>query len=204
MIYNIQCLRALACILVVLVHAITITELYTIYPFNYYKVWGQCGVDIFFTISGFIIVYILLKSKLDPITFIVNRMLRIVPMYWIVTITWLAVIKISHYFNFKFSINYDIKDIIASLCLSSQAVLSKSPILYVGWTLEWEMIFYVAIAIGLLFKKWIYIIVIVPAIICSYCFYIKNYIGLEFIAGMLIALMYNKIKTYLSYEYILS
>ena len=43
---------------------------------------GYVGVDIFFVISGFIIYYIYKKKKRSGFDFILQRMKRIIPLYW--------------------------------------------------------------------------------------------------------------------------
>src|SRR3954468_7709924 len=69
----IQYLRAIAVIVVVAWHTgQTHTTL------------GQSGVDLFFVISGFIMMYIT-EQDTDPVSFMKSRLLRIVPMYWLMT-----------------------------------------------------------------------------------------------------------------------
>lgn len=74
MITNIQVLRGLAALAVVLLH----TE---------YKIFGVVatqfqGVSIFFVISGFIVAYI---TQSGMSQFLTRRIVRIVPIYWVVT-----------------------------------------------------------------------------------------------------------------------
>ena len=50
--------------------------------------WGQAGVDLFFVISGFIMVYVSRDVFGKPgaaIDFLHRRIIRIVPLYWIAT-----------------------------------------------------------------------------------------------------------------------
>ncbi|WP_051124346.1 acyltransferase family protein [Erwinia tracheiphila] len=86
---SIQILRGLAALAVVLFH-------YRFYlvpdgadrtvPDSLFS-WGGIGVDLFFVISGFIMVYVTdgkgygLKTS---VSFIVNRLIRIVPMYYLI------------------------------------------------------------------------------------------------------------------------
>ena len=74
MIYNLQLLRALAALAVVYFHVTSEAGLGL--PVNI----GAHGVDVFFVISGFIIAYIGARS---PDGFLLRRLIRIVPFYWL-------------------------------------------------------------------------------------------------------------------------
>ena len=55
--------------------------------------FGEAGVDLFFVISGFIMVYASqsLYGRADaPKTFFTRRLIRIVPIYWLVMTAYLA------------------------------------------------------------------------------------------------------------------
>jgi len=87
MINNIQALRAFAVLNVVLFHALDMSNSYG-YDFELFRIltrWGQNGVDIFFVISGFIMVYIQSQNQKSALGFIENRIKRIVPLYWSLT-----------------------------------------------------------------------------------------------------------------------
>ena len=74
---GIQHLRALAAIGVVLFHAAERSGLhFTI---------GAAGVDVFFVISGFIMWIITAGRPVTPNAFLRERILRIVPLYWLAT-----------------------------------------------------------------------------------------------------------------------
>ena len=81
---NVQALRALAATLVVIVHleALAIPAGLTKATTEMFGV----GVDLFFVISGFIMVYTNLDKETYPRAFLWNRITRIVPLYWLVTI----------------------------------------------------------------------------------------------------------------------
>src|SRR5215475_4375641 len=68
---SIQVLRAVAATLVLLFHTKVLG-------------WGYAGVDIFFAISGFIMGTVGIAQK--PADFFVLRLIRIVPLYWLVTL----------------------------------------------------------------------------------------------------------------------
>ena len=93
MIKNIQVLRAFAAIVVVMYHAVGLVEdygfSYSSYKFLTFNVgyWGSFGVDIFFIISGYIMFMIQDKKNKSPFEFAIDRIKRIVPLYWLYLLT---------------------------------------------------------------------------------------------------------------------
>jgi exopolysaccharide production protein ExoZ len=77
---NVQALRAIAAILVVFVHLDKLLAGIGASTF------GAGGVDIFFVISGFIMVYTTMGRQPSPLSFMANRIARIVPIYWAITL----------------------------------------------------------------------------------------------------------------------
>ena len=77
MLANLQALRALAAIAVVVFHFGLMP------PTSLSFTSGAAGVDLFFVLSGFIIAY---SSSRDAQHFLARRFIRIVPAYWIATI----------------------------------------------------------------------------------------------------------------------
>ena len=74
---NIQYLRAIAALMVVWSHAREQVEWLKIqFPLNF----GVSGVDLFFVISGFIMVYTTHDKKISPLQFFSRRLERIVPL----------------------------------------------------------------------------------------------------------------------------
>lgn len=194
MISNIQILRAIAAILVVAFHTVPAAKSYNFSTEFFYKVdiWGAAGVDIFFIISGFIMVYIQINKSKKPLDFIKDRVERIVPLYWFLTISISILLVIfpqafrelklsgEHIFNSLFFINF----------------LSEFdyPILYVGWTLEYEMLFYIIFAFSLFFKNIKYSILTSILMLTIFVFYGLSSIVIEFIYGMLVGFFFKKIK----------
>jgi exopolysaccharide production protein ExoZ len=113
---------------------------------------GRCGVDIFFVISGFIMVYTTGRKAGadDALIFIRRRILRIYPLYWIWTSVllalWLggAVEQLRHY-----STGYLIR---SYLLIPAFNGTYFEPLLQPGWTLSFEMLFYVVFSCGVLLK----------------------------------------------------
>lgn len=146
-IQSIQYLRAIAALLVVVYHAMTRAHMH----FG----MGAAGVDIFFIISGFIM-WKISETESDPKRFLVRRVIRIVPLYWGVTcfIAACAIILPGKIFP---NIVVDFISIIKSLSFIPYANATGDiyPILVPGWTLNFEMAFYVLFGACLLApRKW--------------------------------------------------
>lgn len=111
----------------------------------------RSGVDVFFVISGFVMVYSTDRgSRLSPSQFMQRRLLRVVPIYWIVTSITLAFILFAP--SLVRSTGTDPLHAIASyLFLPATNPVSGDtfPIVLVGWTLNYEMFFYVTFALAI-------------------------------------------------------
>ncbi|MBF9770395.1 acyltransferase family protein [Enterobacter asburiae] len=160
MIANIQYLRFLAAFLVIYAHANL--AVYGITP--QITNLGGVGVDIFFIISGFIMPYIIygglykdgMTPKLTPLGFIKRRITRIWPLYLVATlvvvfISWLvdsgAISQPTADFAYIFNgSRLDLMWIIKTMTFMN---FDKPPILGIGWTLQFEFLFYFLLA-GLL------------------------------------------------------
>ena len=115
--------------------------------------WGA-GVDLFFIISGFVMGYVSVKipaSWAGVRTFFVNRCIRIIPTYWFFTTAMLAAI-----FLFPSAVNHatlSAGHVIASLFFIPWEHPDKSgaiiPVLGQGWTLNYEVFFYLLVALSL-------------------------------------------------------
>ena len=147
--HTIQVLRFLAALMVVVTHAsYAIIKSYdTSFPAIDL---GDSGVSLFFGISGFVMV--MSSQKLVEMgngwrTFMVNRLIRIAPLYWLITTFKIIMVLVASSL-FVASSEIDLGRIIkAYLFLPA---LNKEnfyrPIVGVGWTLNLEMFFYVIFA----------------------------------------------------------
>src|ERR1700688_5076436 len=113
---------------------------------------GMCGVDIFFVISGFIMVYTT-RGKAgadDAKIFITRRFLRIYPLYWVWT-SLLLVLWVVGFAQqrFHYSALYLVK---SYLLIPSFNGLNFQPLMRQGWTLSFEMLFYLIFSLGILLK----------------------------------------------------
>src|SRR5437762_263735 len=93
---TIQALRAVAALLVVVYHAFDMwgVRVNSSAPGN---AWanGAAGVDIFFIVSGFVMVVSSRRLVSQPggwLTFIQHRIVRIVPLYWLLTTAKLVLV----------------------------------------------------------------------------------------------------------------
>ncbi len=103
---------------------------------------GSFGVSIFFLISGFIMAMI---CDTSPEHFLVRRMARIVPLYWLLTLDLFAAGSL-------------IPRLLGGTALDGMALLKSLffipyvthgtyfPILFLGWSLNYEMYFYMLLA----------------------------------------------------------
>lgn len=193
MIYNIQILRAIAALMVVAYHTVGTSEKYSL-PTNFiYNVdnWGAAGVDIFFVISGFIMVYIQHKKQRSPLQFLADRVERIVPLYWFLTL-FLAtlVVVLPSAFNTR---EFDLSFLLSSLFFIN-FISDIEPLVYVGWTLEYEMLFYLVFGLSLLAKNEKLSLVLTGIVLSTMVAFGVDNIVLEFIYGMIIGYAFNKSK----------
>lgn len=155
--FGIQILRFVAAMLVVVMH---ITEAISVRitgagP-DHYWTGGAFGVDIFFVISGFVMAVSTARGPTGQQThwqaawiFLKRRLLRVAPLYWFYTLIKAALVLILPSLALRSSI--DTGHLLASMLFIP--VISPwglvQPTLPVGWTLNFEMLFYVVFALGI-------------------------------------------------------
>lgn len=141
--HSIQLLRAIAVLLVVHCHVLDL-QLYSRrialqQNFFYLQDFGAAGVDIFFVVSGFIITVISTRyTNGTGGLFFVKRIVRVVPLYWLVT--WLIAMFAHFYWNNQYSF-YSILTTLVFFPFLNPAPLT-TPVLFQGWTLSFELLFY--------------------------------------------------------------
>lgn len=141
-IVSIQALRAVAAIAVAIIHFSIVAQIMNgtanqvspLLPLS-------AGVDLFFVISGFVMVYsseMLFAAPRAAATFLLRRLARIVPLYWAVTLIAIPLLPLA----------FDAHTLAASaLFLPYRAASGQIVPLYgPGWTLNYEMTFYVVFA----------------------------------------------------------
>jgi exopolysaccharide production protein ExoZ len=197
MIANLQTLRAFAALNVVLLHIIGIAATYSHPTFllSVLEGWGGNGVDIFFVISGFVMLYTQLTRKRQFSSFIKSRIVRIVPLYWLLT-TLLAVTYLvlpSAFREMAITPGWAAASYFFMSAVSQGHELQgKIPIIGVGWTLEWEMLFYFAFGLSLYFRNWAASLAFTLLVLSAVAIVSSNPIIFEFFAGMLLAIVYQK------------
>ena len=196
---GIQALRFLAAIMVVFTHSFFYaSERLGQGEFSWSM--GAKGVDIFFVISGFVMVVssrFLVSSEGGSKIFLRKRLIRIVPLYWVATTFKVAVILLMASLVLHAELDWWV--IVKSyFFIPSQNVDGEiKPFLGVGWTLVFEMFFYLVFSISLFLRKNIYQFVGVVLLVFSILslfrgenyspwWYLMDPIILEFYAGMII------------------
>lgn len=149
---TIQVLRGVAALLVVIYHLVDAERIYGhgTNLLDGVARLGFSGVDVFFVISGFVMITIS-RSASGPrsgaATFLGRRAARILPMYWLFTsVIVLMMIAAPHSVDPSFFQ----KSRLASYLLWPQA---DFPLLQVGWTLSYEAFFYLVTA-AVLALRW--------------------------------------------------
>ena len=167
----------------------------TVYHSRFLGEHGYFGVELFSMISGFILLYSTEKTG-SVHGFLRKRLIRIVPLYWLATIAMYFLITLMP--SLSIMSEADPVYLIKSLCFIP-FVNSKgydTPVLGVGWTLNYEMLlyllFFIALHIshryhGIICGAFMLLLVILGHI--PGCPYILSYYGntflLEFGMGML-------------------
>lgn len=199
--YNIQSLRAFAAYLVVLVH---LSPLMTRLGVSQDHIgFGTVGVDLFFVISGFVMVYTTATKPVRPTDFMLNRVVRIVPMYWLITIILFLVALFFR--GLLGTTEASLSDLAKSLFFIPywKSPGLAQPLLFLGWTLNYEMFFYFIFAATLYLSNVLIRTIIVTSILFLFVLsigsitsdnvFIRFYsapIILEFAMGMWIALLH--------------
>ncbi|MEH6755962.1 MAG: acyltransferase [Parasphingorhabdus sp.] len=183
--FSIQYLRGLAALMVVLLHLST----GGFFPQSAATEWLGGGVDIFFVISGFIMVKSTQGKTYSPKQFYVKRIMRIVPLYWLAT---LVTVQASGWTGWHSIASF----LFIPMQHPTDAVFL--PVLQPGWTLNYEMFFYLIFGASLLLPEknrliWLgagLALLVMGGIIFQPTgvagFYL-NPIILEFVCGMIIA-----------------
>ncbi len=104
---------------------------------------GRLGVDVFFVISGFIITTIAGDGRFDPKEFLIRRAFRIVPAYWAATLL-ITILALAIPTQFRTTVPTT-EGLLKSL-LFIPSLEPKAPLLLLGWTLNFEVFFYVIFA----------------------------------------------------------
>ena len=146
MLVQIQYLRAIAALMVVYFHAIL--QLRNVHPHAFMNdmLFGKSGVDLFFVLSGFVMWITTADRAMGTREFYIRRILRVAPLYWALTLAAAAAALIIP--SALKSTVFDLPHVIASLFFlpwANPADLEGgmiAPVIVPGWTLNYEMFFY--------------------------------------------------------------
>lgn len=200
MLRNVQLLRALAAFSVVAAHLGAVGKApETAFVAPYTGFYGAAGVDVFFVISGFIMMYIT-RDGLRPAVFLLARFARIYPLWWMVSVaaapaTLLVIVGHS---------NDSAGHLLRSLFLipaGSAGGKLVFPVVGVGWTLTYELFFYLAFAGALASGQRLLWAKVSAILLVAYLLhfllpegtaraFLSDPIYLEFIFGMIVAEFY--------------
>ena len=211
---HLQILRGVAAALVVADHSFYMRVYLGISSPRYgyaATIMGDIGVSAFFILSGFLMVR---QTKdmfgivVAPLLFAYRRIVRIVPMYWIATVVWIVARIRWH----------DVIPHLRGQVLSSLFFLPNfyslprmQPVLLPGWTLNYEVAFYVLFAFCLFLPRRAGLITLMSVLFVAFevgslhffnpgasvtgflYFYTQPYIGL-FLCGALMAVVEREMK----------
>lgn len=149
-IQGLQFVRANAVLLVVLCHAASVLGLSQYFDQTFLGGLlnkGAVGVDVFFVLSGFIIVHVALqKTTLEPKTtvadFLIKRAVRILPFLWVAVILYAAVRYIG-------SREFELVPYLNSMFLFPLGEVRPN----VVWSLRHEALFYLIFATSFLLRR---------------------------------------------------
>lgn len=112
---------------------------------------GGAGVKVFFAISGFVMIQSSAQKFGQvgaPAHFLKRRLVRIVPLYWLATAVYLAKMLLT-------GDNVVAIQVVKSLLFIpyENDAGSMHPVYGLGWTLNYEMYFYMFFSISLIYKR---------------------------------------------------
>lgn len=156
--YNIQILRGIAALFVVAHHVfILVNERGMTLASEWDWVGGAAGVDIFFPISGFLMVWTTQQGwgrRGGNRLFLLKRVLRIAPLYWILTSAKVAALLVVPALALRGGLEpWHTAASYLFLPAVNASAGHDHPVLPLGWTLNLEMFFYVLFALTLAVGK---------------------------------------------------
>jgi exopolysaccharide production protein ExoZ len=160
--HHIEQLRGIAAFAVVGFHSLAYREAASLNPTlvaaQKVFVYGWLGVHIFFAISGWCIaqrIATAYERMESPVSYLGDRALRVFPTYWAVFGFALLMLGVAAPFNgipFSRNIPHRLGHWLAELTLT-QPAFGYGSMLFVSWTLYYELSFYTASAIALVLRR---------------------------------------------------
>ena len=150
---NIQVLRGLAALAVVVFHAREEVDGLGIQTGLPGFMGGAAGVDVFFAISGLVMVHAsapLFGAWRSALPFLLKRLARIVPLYWAVTALFVLLDPADARGDLgRRAFAGFLALSLAFVPYAAPANPDATPVYALGWTLDYEMAFYLAFALAL-------------------------------------------------------
>ena len=200
MLTSLQFLRGFAALMVVLIHSAAVVRDQAGYAFSS-TVIGASAADIFFVISGFIMVFITYTRPASPLNFLARRLIRIAPLYWFYTTVSIALLLIvpNWFRHLRFDLSHTIYSYLFLLSPNNTGTLGT--VLGVGWTVAYEAYFYLLFGLCLFLPKNLPLVALSSVIILgaflehyvtvpAFALVAFNAVPLEFLAGCLLAVLY--------------
>jgi exopolysaccharide production protein ExoZ len=214
----IQVLRGAASLLVVLYHtSANVSNNFNTEFFGSIFFFGSSGVDIFFVLSGFIITYTSYKNLGSPGKlgqFLVRRVVRIFPVYWII-ISFFLLTQIIFPAFYRTHFDLSFANIAASYFLLPGHVMING----VSWSLSYELFFYFLFALAFLIprKRWAFALFMIYAFVIiilyatgyelqgtdNWVHLVLSPMNVEFFLGVLAAVSVPKLSEKVSVPFIL-
>ena len=198
---SIHYLRAVAAVMVVAEHIFN----YALVPVEdeVFVHWLRHGVAIFFIISGFVMVTSTQGRTTRPAAFMKKRFLRIAPLYWVMTICWIGFLPI-------WSLDHLAGSLLFLPSPDPVTGVMRSPLLEPGWSLNYEMFFYLVFAGILLLpeKMRFWVAALVLGLLSQstqwfnlspYLAYFASHLLLLFVAGMALARFNWRLPVWMSF-----
>ena len=170
---SIQVLRAIAALVVVIGHAqhdaaVTAARLGGAFGRSFLLPWGA-GVDLFFVISGFIMVHAsrdLFARPGGARQFLIRRSIRIVPLYWLFASLYLALQVLVWRLEGKpLPAPLDIAASYLFIPVDTFLDGFPRPFFTLGWSLNYEMFFYLVFAALLLLPRFTAVLGVLSALV---------------------------------------
>lgn len=203
MIVNLQVLRALAAWMVFLHHYVNTVS----HEFPGLRVigFGAAGVDIFFVLSGFIMYLTTVGTSTEPLSFMTRRFFRVIPAYWLMTFLFCGIVAVGFQ---PVGVMYITPEFLVKSLLFVPFVRDGfvEPIVSVGWTLNYEMFFYLIFSFMLFLRSDVTRVICLLSLLVGlpvagsfvdagfFWSYYTNPIIMEFGLGVLIAYLYARGK----------
>ena len=199
--FSIQILRAIAACAVALAHihgdlkyhmGVSLMPAFSV---------GGVGVDIFFVISGFIMVYVsapMFGAAGGPRIFLLRRICRIAPLYWAATTLYIAIVLWALGRGSLPGFDWALA---SYLFVPYPGGNETFPVYSIGWTLNYEMFFYCVFAVVLIWPRRAAVAILAAAFVAwvglgalvdlpAPMRFLSHAIVLEFVFGALLGLAF--------------